>query len=214
MPDDLSHFLSNQFTIAGITPEGVPYEVDCGAYAVRFETTENTWAFPVGDADYPPESWYVPVVHSLDGSLNYNNYKHSGIDIDLAMHEFGDVERRLGLHIYAIAEGIVTHKSVSWSGVPMIVVKHYHDGAPLWVRYAHIIPSVKVGEKVHAGQSQGLFANWQGGDGGDHIHFDMATDKFTTEWLTPSIRWLDPVPVLKAHLPADKVDAMIAKGRK
>jgi len=62
---------------------------------------------------------------------------------------------------------------------------------------------------VDAGQQIGVLANWKTGD---HLHFDMATDEFTREWLSARINWIDPVPVLKAHLPLAEVDALLRKG--
>ena len=134
-----------------------------------------------------------------------------GIDLNLDLSPYGDIERTLGLSVYAVADGIVTNITPNWSGVPMLVINVMHNGEPLWVRYAHIIPCVMKGEVVHPGQALGTFANWQGFSGGDHLHFDMALDAFTTEWCTASIRWVDPVDVLKAHLSPVRVDAMCKK---
>ena len=173
---------------------------------------ETRWHFPVGEGDYSPERWYCSVWHSLDGSLNANGYKHTGIDLNLDVSPWGDVERALNLSIFAIAEGIVTYRTQDWSGVPMIVIRHMHDGQPLFVRYGHVSPVVHVGHEVFSGQRLGGFANWRKGDGGDHLHFDMALDPFTREWLDPDIRWLGPVPALKEHLNSAKVDAMLRRG--
>lgn len=175
----------------------------------------NDWSFPVGNGQYPPEKWYAATVHDLTGVQN-NGYKHSGIDLNLAMYEYGDVERRLGLSVYAVADGVVEYVTDNWSGVPMIVVRHVHgkDRGPgstnfyIWTRYAQIIPTVMQGQAVKSGQALGAFADWRTGD---HLHFDMATDPFTREWLTPSINWIDPVPVLKAHLDPQRVQAMLER---
>jgi murein DD-endopeptidase MepM/ murein hydrolase activator NlpD len=167
----------------------------------------NPWSFPVGNGQYPPEMWYAASLHDLTGKLN-NGYKHTGIDLNLAMHEFGDVERRLGLSVYAVADGVVTYVTENWSGAPMIVILHENGGDPLWVRYAHITPVVMQGQSVKAGQALGGFADWKTGD---HLHFDMATEQFTREWLTRGINWIDPVPVLKAHLDPKRVDAMLER---
>ena len=171
----------------------------------------TVWAFPVGAGQYPPERWYAYTVHDPTGVKN-NGYKHTGIDLNLDVAPRGDVERILGLAVYAIADGVVTYLTGAWSGVPMVVIQHEHAGAPLWVRYAHIVPAVMAGQVVKAGQALGGFADYRLGDTGDHLHFDMALDSFTREWLTPSIRWVDPVPVLKAHLDSARVDAMLTRG--
>jgi len=168
------------------------------------------WAFPIGNVEYPPEDWYAASLHDPTGVLN-NGYKHTGLDLNLDKAPWGDVERILGLAIYAIADGVVTYLTDAWSGVPMIVVRHEHNNAPLWTRYAHILPTVTLGETVQAGQTIGAFANYTQGTGGDHLHFDMATDEFTREWLTSDVNWIDPVPVLKAHLNPDVVDEMLKR---
>ena len=175
------------------------------------EPQPESWAFPVGGKQYPPETWYASVVHSMDGRLNNPRYAHTGIDLNLDKHERGDVERRLGLSVYAVADGVVSYITNSWSGVPMLVLNVMHDGEPLWIRYAHIIPCVMHNEVVHAGQALGGFADWVLNDGGDHLHFDMCLDAIDHDWLTAK-RWLDPVDVLKMHLDPLRVDAMLRKG--
>jgi len=167
-----------------------------------------TWSFPVGEGQYPPEMWYAAALHDLTGVKN-NGYKHTGIDLNLDLAPRGDIERVLGLSIYALADGIVTYSTAAWSGVPMLVIRHEHNNAPLWVRYAHIIPAVLRNQSVKAGQTIGVFADYKLGDGGDHLHLDMATDAFTREWLTPDIHWIDPVSVLKARLDPLRVEAML-----
>jgi murein DD-endopeptidase MepM/ murein hydrolase activator NlpD len=171
----------------------------------------DAWAFPVGEQAYPPERWYAATFHDLTGALN-NGYKHTGIDLNLDVSPWGDIERTLGLSVYALTVGVVEYVTTAWSGVPMLVIRHAHDGAPLWVRYAHIVPAVKLGDSVKAGTKIGPFANYTQGAGGDHLHLDMALDQFAREWLDPAIRWVDPVPVLKAHLDPARVDAMLKKG--
>ena len=160
----------------------------------------DDWHFPVGDSNFPPERWYAAQQHSAT---------HTGLDLNLDMYERGDVERRLGLAVYAVADGVVTYTTEWWSGVPMFVIAVLHEGKPLWIRYAHIIPCVMKGERIHAGQKLGSFADWATGD---HLHWDCATNEFEREWLSPEINWVDPVPILKAHLSPARVDAMLAKG--
>jgi len=181
-------------------------------YICTLKTVEDAWAFPVGHhQQYPPEMWYVSYVHSLDGSLN-NGHKHSGIDINIDVPPRGDLERTLGLSVYAVADGMVTYSTDSWSGVPMLVIAVLHEGRPLWIRYGHIIPCVMLGETVKSGDRLGTFADWgQSLSKGDHLHFDMCLDEIKRDWLTPK-RWVDPVEYLKAHLSPARVDAMVAKG--
>jgi hypothetical protein len=59
------------------------------------------------------------------------------------------------------------------------------------------------------GDTVGAFADWKTGD---HLHLDMALDRFTTEWCSGGIRWIDPVPVLMAHLDVGRVRAMLQRG--
>lgn len=171
-------------------------------------TTE--WAFPVGEGAYPPARWYVATWHDPTGALN-DGYKHVGIDINLDVSPWGDVERTLGLSVFALADGVVTYYTADWSGVPMLVIQYTHEGRPLWVRHAHITPVVRQGDHVSAGQRIGGFANWRGTNNGDHLHLDMATAPYTREWIggTP---FVDPVPILKAHLDPVAVEAMLQRG--
>jgi len=168
---------------------------------------DNGWFFPVGDDDYPPEKWYAATVHDLTGVLN-NGYRHTGLDLNLDVPPWGDVERRLGLSVYAIHDAEVVYVTDSWSGVPMLVIKTQWRGKPLWVRYGHVVPVVKTGQGVGGGEKLGGFANWRTGD---HLHFDMALDPFTREWLDPTIHWIDPVEVLKDTLDPHIVDEMIRR---
>ena len=168
------------------------------------------WVLPVSEGDYPSASWYCATWHDLTGVRN-GGYKHTGIDLNLDLPPWGDVERALGLSVYAIADGVVTYSTPNWSGVPMIVVRHEHDGKPLWVRYGHVTQVAFRGDIVMAGQRLGGFADYP--DAGDHLHFDMALDEFTREWLTSEIRWIDPVPVLKIHHDPATVDAMLSRNR-
>ena len=193
MPDDIS------ITWTGERP-------DITINGVRFicrpqEEEPQPWHFPVGEGDYPPERWYCAQDHGP---------QHTGLDLNLDVSPWGDVERLLLLSNYALAAGVVTYMTTNWSGVGMVVIKHEHDGAPLWVRYAHVDSYLHVGFTVSAGQRIGGFADWP--EKGDHLHLDMALDQFTREWLTPRIRWRNPVPILKAHLDPATVDAMLRKG--
>jgi len=173
------------------------------------DPTGEPWAFPVGTKEFPAERWYAATVHDPTGVAN-GGYKHTGLDLNLDVAPYGDVD--FGMPVYAIARGIVSYATNSWSGVPMLVVRHEHNGAPLYARYAHINLLVTKDMVVNAGQAIGTIADWKGKDAGDHLHFDMALDPFTTEWLTESIRWVDPVPVLNAHLDASRVSAMLKRG--
>jgi len=183
------------------------------AYACTLIGDSDAWAFPVGHhQQYPPEMWYAATLHDMTGVLN-GGYKHTGIDLNIDVPPYGDLERTLGLSVYAVADGMVTYSTESWSGVPMLVIAVVHEGRPLWIRYGHIIPCVMLGETVKSGDRLGTFADWgQSLAKGDHLHLDCALNEFTREWLVPNIRWVDPVPILKAHLDPKRVSAMVEKG--
>ena len=188
-------------------------DVDLIIGGVRYDCqpTESDWVFPIGDTDYPPWKWYCAVDHDLTGRTNANGYKHSGIDINLDVYPWGDIERSLDMSIRAIADGVVTYSTRAWSGVPMLVIRHRHGNEFLWTRYAHLSPALPMtGLFVKAGLWLGGFADWP--KKGDHLHLDMALDPFTREWLDPNIRWVHPVPILKEHLDPEMVDAMLRKG--
>jgi len=172
------------------------------------ETGESqTWAFPIGEGEYPPNRWYAASRHTPDGP----GYRHVGLDLNLDVSPWGDIERILGLSVFALADGVVTYYTSNWSGVPMIVIMHEHKGKPLWVRYAHITPIVKLGDTIKVGQRLGGFANWTGADGGDHLHLDMATSAYTREWIG-NAPFIDPVPILNEHLDPDIVYMMLTRG--
>jgi len=202
--EQMDSLLNDRFSISGINADGVPFKLDCGVYAKFIYPEDTEWAFPVGNGQYIPERWYSAQQHSVT---------HTGIDLNLDVSPRGDIERTLGLSVYAIADGVVTYVTDAWSGVPMIVIRHEHDGLPIFFRYAHIVPVVMLDQAVKAGQALGSFADWGSSiKKGDHLHLDCALDKFDRQWLTPTIRWLDPVDVLKQHLPPERVDAMCKKG--
>jgi len=190
-------------------------DIDLTIDGVRYicrpmETVEPAaWHFPVGEGIYPPEKWYCSVWHDPTGARNAG-YKHTGIDLNLDVSPWGDVERMLDLSIFAVADGTVHCVIPNWYGAPMIVVRHEHEEEWLYVRYGHIIPTVHVGDIVRGGQRLGRFADWKRGDGGDHLHFDMSWTAYTMQWFTSGM--LDPVPILKAHLDSELVDAMLRKG--
>lgn len=163
------------------------------------EPVQDVWDFPVGNFEYPPEKWYAASYHVPSS--------HSGLDLNIDIPPWGDTERVLGLKVYAVTDMLITYMTSNWSGNPMLVGKKV--GEDLYIRYAHIIPMVELGDTVEAGDVLGLFADWETGD---HLHFDMATDYFEREYLTPGINWIDPVPILKQHLGEEEVKAMLRRG--
>lgn len=175
----------------------------------------DDWALPVGTVQYPALKWGVRgYTHDLrttvenPNRLNGKPHPHSGYDINLDAPPYGDIER--GLPVYAVAPGAVHYVTGNWSGVGMCVIRHEHAGAPVWFRYAHIDVQVQAGQIVEAGQVLGVFADYP--NEGDHLHLDAAIDAFTREWVTPEIRWIDPAPILRAHIDPTLVDGMLRVG--
>lgn len=171
----------------------------------------SAWQFPVGSSTYPPPEWYAATLHDQTGALN-NGYGHTGIDLNLDHAPWGDIDR--GQPVFAVADGILhaTDYSAKWLG--SIVIEVIHDGAPLWLRYWHLENNTAfraVGGVIEAGDLLGHIGNYSGGD---HLHFDAALDPFAPHWWFtrhPDVRWVDPVDVLKAHLPSDIVDEMLKR---
>lgn len=173
------------------------------------------WALPVGTTLYPAVKWgvrgYTHDLRTTDENPNRRNgqpWPHSGYDINLDVPPYGDIER--GYPVYAASSGVVHYVTDDWSGVGMCVVLHVHDSVPVWFRYAHIDVVVSAGDAVEAGQTLGFIADWP--TEGDHLHLDAALDPFTREWVTPDIRWVDPAPILRAHIDSDLVDGMLRVG--
>lgn len=168
-----------------------------------------TWAFPVGSVKYPTPLWYCAQYHTWPGVDT-----HTGCDLNVGVPPYGDIDR--DQPVWACTDGRVheTGYSANWLGVVVILIQH--EGKPLWVRYAHLdwasIP-VGAGDTVYAGDLLGRLGDYGGRKKGDHCHFDMALDPFGWAYYRTSwVRWIDPVPVLKAHLDPDEVDAMLARG--
>jgi len=175
----------------------------------------DDWALPVGTILYPAVKWgvrgYTHDLRTTNENPNRRNGKpwpHSGYDINLDVPPYGDIER--GYPVYAVASGVVHYVTRDWSGVGMCVVLHVHDGVPVWFRYAHIDVVVAIGDAVEAGQTIGFIADWP--NEGDHLHLDAAYDPFSREWVTADVRWVDPAPILRAHIDPELVDGMLRVG--
>jgi murein DD-endopeptidase MepM/ murein hydrolase activator NlpD len=198
------------------------------------------WRPPVGSEEYPPAAWYVSVVHDLTGKAN-GGYRHTGIDLNVARQPFGDVDR--GQPVWAVADGVVYAVGYSDKHLGSVVVKvrcaqevstrawWWQDGAPrfkpvdiwpgdvLFVRYWHlendvVFQSLEAGQEVQQGQCLGHLGNYTAGDGGDHLHFDMALSAFEPQWwftLHEDVLWLNPLPILAQHMGPALVDLMVSK---
>ena len=172
---------------------------------------ESQWAYPVGSEEFPTVKWYASQGHRWDAATNPDG--HTGCDLNVDQAPWGDVDR--GQPIYAVADGIVHDRGYSAGWVGVIVVKHQHDGADLYVRYAHLDSNsfeVEIADQVNAADLLAKLGNYQAADTGDHLHFDDCLDPITwSEFKTHTKRWVDPVPILKAHLDPAVVDAMLKK---
>jgi hypothetical protein len=102
-----------------------------------------------------------------------------------------------------------------------VVLKVEHNGDPLYFRYWHLMndgtfQALESGQLVRAGQCLGHLGNYQLGAGGDHLHLDCAPQLFEPHWWFtrhPAVNWVDPVPILKAHLDPGIIDAMMTTGQ-
>lgn len=179
----------------------------CEAIAARLraQLEPDRWALPVGTLQYPAARWYAAQLHTWPGP-------HTGIDLNLDVAPYGDIDR--GQPVFAIANGTVHQVGSSAGWVGVIVIQVQHQGAPLWVRYAHLDRasiSLHPGDTVSAGQQLGVIGNYL--PEGDHLHLDIASEAFTWSWYrTASVDWIDPVPILKAHLDPAQVEAMLRRG--
>ena len=107
--------------------------------------------------------WPVPICHNV-----YQGYSsgHKAIDISP-----GPVPVR-GKPAVAADGGVVIQAATGWNGGYGTVVKIQHSNGLITV-YAHLDSlSVKVGQKVSAGQTVGLIGN-TGRSFGPHLHFEV-----------------------------------------
>ena len=166
------------------------------------------WTFPVGSDKFPVADWYCAQYHLYDRETNPRG--HTGLDLNGDRSPWGDVDRNEP--VFAITDGTVHDVGWSngWRGI--VVIRIEHEGSRLWVRYAHLSRRsilVKPGDDVVAGQELARLGNYTRGD---HLHFDAALTPFGARyWKTRSVAWIDPLPILRAHLDDGLVDAMLAR---
>lgn len=179
---------------------------------------EAEWHLPIGTDEFPPAAWYVAVFHDPIGQgINggwYATHGHTGIDLNVDRWPWGDVDR--GAPVWAMTAGVVTSRGSSAGWLGSVVVRHDYDGGYLYARYAHLDEgsiAVAVGQEVVAGEQIGVLGDYQRGDGGDHLHLDMAVSEFEWNWwLTQKVAWVDPLPVLRAQFGDEVVDRMVGRG--
>ena len=181
------------------------------------------WAYPVGSTKFPVGQWYAASIHDLTGTLRQPvgvPRRHSGIDLNVQVWPRGGIDE--GEPVTAVCSGVVTSRGYSPQPAPgrgwlaCVVIRIEQAGEPLWVRYAHLLDAsitVRVGDAVTVGQVLGVLDDYRNSSGYNaaHLHFDMARDPFEWNyWLSTSVEWVDPVPILRAELDPDIVDAMLS----
>jgi len=174
------------------------------------------WCFPIGSTQYPPPDWYCASWHDLTGKRN-NGYGHTGIDLNVCKPPYGDIDR--GQPGFAVADGVIFRVGYSQSYLGSVILLVGHERSPLYARYWHLADDATFrswteGQVVKAGTELGHIGNYTLGAGGDHLHLDAALDPFEPHWWFtnhPVVRWIDPVPILKAHLDPAQVEAMLEK---
>lgn len=204
---------------AALREEAVWAAGQCEEVARRLRAAldgDEEWAFPIGSQKYPPEGWYIACWHDETGKRNAG-YRHTGIDLNVAQWPRGDIDR--GQPVFAVADGVVVAHGYSQNYLGGVVIEVQHAGAPLYVRYWHLaggiglFPSWSVGQPVREGDCLGEIGNYTLGAGGDHLHFDVALDPFRSHWWFtnhPEVRWVNPLPILYAHLDDAVLDAIVA----
>ena len=177
---------------------------------------EPAWVFPVGSFDYPTEQWYCACWHDMTGARN-NGYGHTGVDLNVDHYPWGDVDR--GQPLWAVTGGVVHAVGYSRLYLGSVVIKVQHQGEPLWIRYWHLADDEpfrrwQPGAPVAVDDCIGTIGNYTLGAGGDHCHFDMAFSPYEAHWWFTNhrgVKWCDPLPILRAHLDPEVIDAMISR---
>lgn len=174
---------------------------------------QAAWCLPIGTEEFPSEAWYAATWHDRTGKLN-DGYRHTGVDWNLDRSPWGDVDR--GEPVMAVAPGVVDSTGYSDKNLAWVVIVVEHNGAPLYVRYWHLAkqlpPGIEPGQRVLSGTVLGVLGNYRAAKG-DHLHCDMATDPIPRgAWLTPGIRWVDPLVILKAHIDPELVGLSTGRG--
>lgn len=139
--------------------------------------------------------WYFANQHRptyVDGKK-----PHSGLDINLKLAPFGDVE--LGFPLYSTCAGLVVYANYapgSYWGNLVITASKDNDGDLLYWRYAHlqsvlvdvgqIIPSNKLLGTIGKGAKKRWYA---------HLHLDVWRGHMILPgaWFHRSVTWLDPL---------------------
>ena len=110
---------------------------------------------------YGKDIWngYRPPMFACDGNLLITDGAwHGATDIIAAPQDF-----------YAIADGIVRGiRGRGSSGV--ICIQHYSVKGDFWAVYRHVVPCVKIGDKVKMGDKLGTLYDW---GSNTHLHLEI-----------------------------------------
>jgi murein DD-endopeptidase MepM/ murein hydrolase activator NlpD len=206
------------------------------------------WDAPVGvnrpevypdQERYEPADYYCAAIHDLTGRGN-GGYQHPGVDINLAVWPYGDVDR--GQPVFAVASGEVYRVSWSDSYLGSVIIATpwtrdglevradwwdgrvrsrrwiIHPGDVLYWRYWHLandrtFRGLNQGDTVETWQHLGALGDYTLGQGGDHLHLDCTLTPREAHWWFrhPEVRWVDPLRILSEVLGGDLVDLMVAK---
>lgn len=201
-----SRLTAPQFLAVGIAEYG--REALLEAFVPPVVEDEERWRLPVGEEGYPAKDWYCANFHAIG--------HHIGLDINIDGYGYGDAERTLGLHVFAVADGIIEYVNEgAWDNGTdgVIVARHFWKRRTYYVRYGHIVPGLAfVGMPVKKGDILGEFADWRTGD---HLHLDICEQNQKARYDINGVRglyFLDPQPILIEACGAEEFWAMCNRG--
>lgn len=153
---------------------------------------------PVSSVDYPDAWWYC--------AQYFDPETHPALDLNLDKPPHGDVEA--GMPVFAMLDGVVYYRTDNWgNGISMLVVKHQWRGQDLYIQYAHVDHSLRIGDKVHGGQPLGVFET---GNFPAHLHLAMSWKPFTREYI--GFDFIDPRLMLIEMLGQERTDKLLNRG--
>lgn len=109
--------------------------------------------------------------------INKANFKyisfHPGADIN-----YGSGNQDLGLPVYAVTDGIVINASryfcsASCDCSGFVAVEHRCQNKVFYALYGHVVPEVKIGKKVKAGERIASIGEYKC-NSTSHLHFEIA----------------------------------------
>jgi len=122
--------------------------------------------------------------------------------------DFGRDGGSAGMPVYAAQAGTVTYAGPASGFGQWVVIDHPTEAGSGTTVYGHVIPEVRVGQEVEAGQRIARINGDQRTNGGvaAHLHFEVHRDI----WRPPGPGRLDPLPWLAtARDPATRDDETV-----